>query len=102
VVLCDRSAAVLRGLGAAAPRSTAPAATALAGLTAREAEVLDGLCRGASNAEIATRLYLSPKTVEHHVSRVLAKLGVRTRAAAAAVATASAVSAGAATPDDRG
>jgi DNA-binding NarL/FixJ family response regulator len=102
VVLCDRSAALLRRLGAAAPRSTAPPASALAGLTAREADVLDGLCRGDTNAEIAARLYLSPKTVEHHVSRVLAKLGVRTRAAAAAVATASAVSAGTAPHDDRG
>ncbi len=49
-------------------------------------EILDGLRRGNSNAEVAARLYLSPKTVEHHVSRVLAKLGARTRAEAAAVA----------------
>jgi DNA-binding CsgD family transcriptional regulator len=88
VGLCDRSAAILRSLGTTAPRPTTSPSNTLAGLTAREAEVLEGLCRGDSNAEIAARLYLSPKTVEHHVSRLLAKLGVRTRAAAAAAAMA--------------
>jgi DNA-binding NarL/FixJ family response regulator len=44
--------------------------------------------RGDTNGEIAARLFLSPKTVEHHVSRVLVKLGLRTRAEAAAVAAA--------------
>jgi DNA-binding CsgD family transcriptional regulator len=83
-LLCDRSAAVLRSLGAAPPRPNASAT--LDGLTAREHDVLDGIRRGDSNAEIAARLYLSPKTVEHHVGRVLAKLGARTRAEAAAVA----------------
>ena len=88
--MCDRAAALLRRLGATPPRSAASAASRLTGLTARESEVLDGLRRGDSNAQIAARLYLSPKTVEHHVSRVLAKLGVRTRAEAAAVAAAAA------------
>ena len=50
-----------------------------AGLTAREAEVLDVLREGLTNAEIAQRLYLSPRTVDHHVSSILAKLGVSTR-----------------------
>ena len=89
--MSDRSAAILRRLGATPPRSAGATATAIAGLTAREADVLDGLRRGDSNAEIGARLFLSPKTVKHHVSRVLAKLGVRTRAeaaASAAVATA--------------
>ncbi len=81
----DRSAAMLRRLGAVAPRPNATA-TAIGELTAREVEVLDGMRRGETNAEIAARLYLSPKTVEHHVSRVLAKLGVRSRAEAAAIA----------------
>jgi DNA-binding CsgD family transcriptional regulator len=51
-----------------------------AGLTAREAEVLDVLREGLTNAEIAQRLYLSPRTVDHHVSSILAKLGVSSRA----------------------
>jgi DNA-binding CsgD family transcriptional regulator len=58
-----------------------------ANLTRREAEVLTLLSEGASNAEIAARLFLSEKTVHHHVSAVLRKLGVRRRAQAAAAAT---------------
>ena len=49
------------------------------GLTAREMEVLNLLGDGLSYQDIAHRLYLSPKTVEHHVSSVLSKLGVHTR-----------------------
>jgi DNA-binding CsgD family transcriptional regulator len=54
------------------------------GLTRREREVLDLICAGRSNAEIAAKLFLSAKTVDHHVSAVLAKLGTPTRQAAAA------------------
>ena len=79
----DRMAAHLRSLGVTV-RRTAPGGEA--GLTARETEVLDLLGSGATNAEIGAQLYISAKTVEHHVSRILAKLGVRTRAEAAAVA----------------
>jgi DNA-binding CsgD family transcriptional regulator len=60
----------------------------VASLSAREAEVLALIQAGHTNAEIAKRLYISPKTAEHHVSRVLSKLGVRTRAEAAALAAA--------------
>ena len=53
------------------------------GLTRREREVLGLICAGHSNAEIAAKLFLSPRTVDHHVSAVLAKLGAPTRGAAA-------------------
>jgi DNA-binding CsgD family transcriptional regulator/tetratricopeptide (TPR) repeat protein len=56
------------------------------GLTRRETEVLSLIARGLRNADIARELYLSPKTVEHHVSVVLMKLGVETRSAAAGLA----------------
>ena len=48
--------------------------------------MLDLICAGRTNAEIAAHLVISPKTVDHHVSAVLAKLGVRTRRAAAEAA----------------
>ena len=53
------------------------------GLTSREQEVLRLIAGGLTNAEIAAKLFISPKTVDHHVSAVLAKLGVPTRGAAA-------------------
>src|SRR6202042_2591161 len=61
------------------------------GLTPREQEVLELLCEGRTNAGIAAKLVISPKTVDHHVSSVLAKLGVPNRADAAAAAKRAAV-----------
>jgi DNA-binding CsgD family transcriptional regulator len=56
------------------------------GLTAREVEVLGCLADGLTNGRIGTRLHVSSKTVDHHVSSVLAKLGVPSRGEAARVA----------------
>ena len=57
--------------------------TNAAGLTAREVEVLTLLDEGLSNAELAARLYISPKTADHHVSAILSKLRVTNRRQAA-------------------
>jgi DNA-binding CsgD family transcriptional regulator len=54
-------------------------------LTPRESEVLDLLVQGRTNRQIAKQLYISEKTVSVHVSNLLAKLGVRSRAEAAAL-----------------
>jgi DNA-binding NarL/FixJ family response regulator len=57
-----------------------------AGLTPRELEVLARLTEGMRNAQIAKALVVSEKTVDHHVSAVLRKLGVQTRGEASAEA----------------
>ena len=57
-----------------------------ASLTAREREVLQLLARGSNQTEIAGALVISPKTVGGHIQRILAKLGVHSRAHAVAVA----------------
>ncbi|MBS1881248.1 MAG: response regulator transcription factor, partial [Actinobacteria bacterium] len=56
------------------------------GLTPRERQVLAALARGATNREIAAELFMAEKTASVHVSRILAKLDVRSRTEAAAVA----------------
>ena len=53
------------------------------GLTAREQEILELLSQGQSNEEISARLFISVRTVEHHVSAILGKLGATTRKGAA-------------------
>ena len=55
-------------------------------LTRREVEVLRLLGEGHTNAEIAKRLFISPKTVEHHVARIYRKLDVHSRSQAATYA----------------
>lgn len=54
------------------------------GLTRREGEVLSWIAQGKTDAEIAVILAVSPRTVEKHVERILAKLGVENRTGAAA------------------
>jgi DNA-binding CsgD family transcriptional regulator len=54
-------------------------------LSQRESEIADLVCGGHSNREIAASLYISEKTVESHLSRIFAKLGVSSRVAVAAV-----------------
>ena len=76
----DRAAALLRKLGAGTrpgPRTSGP-------LTSRERQVLNLVSHGLSNQAIGERLFISPKTVEHHVGRIFSKLGLRSRAEAVA------------------
>ncbi len=78
----DAAARELRALGhksGATVRTGGP-------LTAREMRVLELVAEGESNAQIAARLFISKRTVEHHVGSILAKLGLSTRAQAQAYA----------------
>jgi DNA-binding CsgD family transcriptional regulator len=80
---------VLRQLGAttgSGPGGAPSPAAGVAGLTAREAQVLRLIAAGKSNRDIAAELFLSEKTVARHVSNLLTKLSVTSRTAAAAYA----------------
>jgi DNA-binding CsgD family transcriptional regulator len=76
---------MLREKNSKVPRGPRPATRRnVAGLTQREREILELLAEGLRNVEIGERLSVSPRTVEHHVSAVLAKLGARSRVEAVA------------------
>jgi DNA-binding CsgD family transcriptional regulator len=79
----DVAAALLRAVGVRSPR-TGP--KRVGPLTNREVEVLTLLGDGLANRDIAARLYISRKTVEHHVASILNKLGLGGRAEATAYA----------------
>jgi DNA-binding NarL/FixJ family response regulator len=84
----DEAARELRLLGRRVPGRPAPGPDAdgsLLGLSPRESQVAKLIAGGSTNRAIAQALFVSEKTVEKHVSRVLAKLGVRSRAQVAAL-----------------
>jgi two-component system response regulator DesR len=74
--------AVGRGQTLFPPKTSQPAPL----LSGREREVLELIASGATNAEIAGKLYLSPHTVKEHTSSVYRKLGARNRAEAVQLA----------------
>jgi DNA-binding CsgD family transcriptional regulator len=82
----DRAAALLRSLGASVRAGIYDAAgrRGFEMLSRREREVVALLAEGLSNAEIGRRLFVTPKTVEHHVTNILGRLGLRTRTEVAA------------------
>lgn len=87
--MAERVEARLRALGVRVFPSTATAKEhpqRPSGLTEREVDVLKLVAAGFTNPQIATALYISRKTAEHHVSNILMKLGASTRAQAAVAA----------------
>jgi DNA-binding NarL/FixJ family response regulator/tetratricopeptide (TPR) repeat protein len=78
----DEASALMRALGVKG--RSGPRDHGL--LSRREVEVLRLVGEGLTNGDIATRLYISPKTAEHHVGRIYGKLGLRTRTELAAYA----------------
>jgi DNA-binding CsgD family transcriptional regulator len=83
VALADRIRRILRDEGVVQlpPRPRASTRANPAGLTNRQLDVAKLVARGLTNAEIADRLFISPKTTDHHVSAVLTKLGIPSRRA---------------------
>jgi len=89
--LADACRAMLRTAGVPLPRRSStqdgvPASLRAAGVTARELDVLRLIVGGQTNKDVAAALYLSPRTVEKHVERLLLKTGAPNRTALAALA----------------
>jgi DNA-binding CsgD family transcriptional regulator len=87
--LCTRARLQLDGFDAPEPHdedTSAPAEEEPFGLTPRERQVLQLVAEGRTNREIGDTLFMAEKTASVHVSRILSKLGVRSRTEAAAVA----------------
>jgi len=79
----ETTEAVLTAAGHPEQRGTASRTKHPAGLTSREVEVLNLAARGLTTKEIAERIFIAPKTADHHIQHTYAKIGVSTRAAAA-------------------
>ena len=75
----ERCISLLRRLGVTVAYAPTPPPSPLNHLSRREREVMGLVGQGLTNPEIASRLFIAPKTVEHHVSSILAKLGLRSR-----------------------
>jgi DNA-binding NarL/FixJ family response regulator len=84
--LAARARVQLDSVGAAPEPVTEVASDDPFGLTPRERQVLELVARGATNREIGSELFMAEKTASVHVSRILAKLDVRSRTEAAGVA----------------
>ncbi|MCL2454765.1 MAG: response regulator transcription factor [Micrococcales bacterium] len=86
ITACMAGGRVMAGLDPWLGAASAPARDAAdrCDLSQREAEIMDLIAQGLSNAQLARRLYLSEKTVKNHINRIFAKLGVSNRAQAMA------------------
>jgi DNA-binding NarL/FixJ family response regulator len=84
--LADEASALLRRLGRRMPaRARQPDEPRLPKLSRREAEIAELIHQGMTNREIASKLFLSERTVETHVAHIFAKLGVSSRTAVASL-----------------
>jgi DNA-binding CsgD family transcriptional regulator len=75
---CEQARSELQAMGESVPRRREPQSADP--LTPREREIVELVATGATNREIAARLELSPRTVDHHLRQVFSKLGIASRA----------------------